>query len=241
MSQRDVSMKIYLLNGSPRKNWNTAKMCAAFAEGAQSVGAETEIVHLFDLDYKGCYSCFACKLKDGKNYGKCDYPDGIRELLQNVSAGDGVVFASPFYLGDLTASMRGFLERLFFAYHTYDKNQSIVAPKRLATAMIYTMGVPESCFQNSYVGATIQDPYFGEMSAGPIGFVEKWVGIVFTPPERICAFDTYQFDYEKYVYNASDVNAKIESLKTRFPKDLENARQAGIRMVEKIKATKREQ
>ena len=29
-------------------------------EGATSQGAETELIHLYELDYKGCRSCFAC-------------------------------------------------------------------------------------------------------------------------------------------------------------------------------------
>ena len=32
----------------------------------QAAGAETELVHLYDIDFKGCKSCFACKLKDSK-------------------------------------------------------------------------------------------------------------------------------------------------------------------------------
>ena len=30
-------------------------------EGAQAKGAETELVHLYGLSYKGCISCFGCK------------------------------------------------------------------------------------------------------------------------------------------------------------------------------------
>ena len=36
-------------------------------EGAASKGAKTELVHLYDLDYKGCTSCFSCKLVGGKS------------------------------------------------------------------------------------------------------------------------------------------------------------------------------
>ena len=55
-------MKIIALNGSPRKGWNTHQMLEAFLEGARAADAETEteLVHLFDLSYTGCRSCFAC-------------------------------------------------------------------------------------------------------------------------------------------------------------------------------------
>ena len=42
-------MKTIILNGSPRKNWNTAMMLKEAQKGAESVGAETEYVDLFDL------------------------------------------------------------------------------------------------------------------------------------------------------------------------------------------------
>ena len=42
-------MKVMLLNGSPRKNWNTALMLKEAQKGAESVGAETEYIDLFDL------------------------------------------------------------------------------------------------------------------------------------------------------------------------------------------------
>jgi multimeric flavodoxin WrbA len=46
-------------NGSPRKKWNTATLLERALEGAGSQGAKTELIHLYDIDYKGCISCFA--------------------------------------------------------------------------------------------------------------------------------------------------------------------------------------
>ena len=56
-------MKVIAFNGSPRKNWNTAMLLEKALEGAKSEGAETELIHLYDLNYNGCISCFACKTK----------------------------------------------------------------------------------------------------------------------------------------------------------------------------------
>ena len=57
--------KIVIVDGGPRKNMNTAQLLQRFAEGAKSVGEDIEVksVRLYDLDYKGCMSCMACKLK----------------------------------------------------------------------------------------------------------------------------------------------------------------------------------
>ena len=54
-------MKIIAINGSPRKNWNTARLLEAALGGARAQGAETKLYHLHDYDFKGCRSCFACK------------------------------------------------------------------------------------------------------------------------------------------------------------------------------------
>jgi hypothetical protein len=47
-------MNVIAFNGSPRKEWNTATLLKSALEGAASCGAQTELVHLYDLDYKGC-------------------------------------------------------------------------------------------------------------------------------------------------------------------------------------------
>ena len=54
-------MNVIAVNGSPRKKWNTATLLESVLQGARSKGAPCEMVHLYDLDYKGCISCFECK------------------------------------------------------------------------------------------------------------------------------------------------------------------------------------
>ena len=59
-------MKIIAFNGSPRKTCNTATLLNKALEGAVSQGAETELIHLYDLNYKGCISCLHVKPKTVK-------------------------------------------------------------------------------------------------------------------------------------------------------------------------------
>ena len=84
-------MKVIAVNGSPRKKWNTATLLEKAVEGAASQGAETEIVHLYDFEFKGCVSCFACKTKGGKNYGKCGHKDQLTPLLERIETVDGLI------------------------------------------------------------------------------------------------------------------------------------------------------
>ena len=77
-------MKVMAFNGSPRKKWNTATLLENALEGAASQGAKTELIHLYDLNFKGCISCFACKTKGGKSYGRCAVDDDLAPVLRNI-------------------------------------------------------------------------------------------------------------------------------------------------------------
>ena len=47
-------MKVIAFNGSPRKKWNTSTLLQKALEGSSSQGAETELIHLYDLNFNGC-------------------------------------------------------------------------------------------------------------------------------------------------------------------------------------------
>ncbi len=214
--------KIFIVNGSPRKNWNTAKMCKSFADGAGSKGAATQIINLYDIDFKGCISCFACKLKGGAYFGRCACRDGLTAMLEEIYHADGLVLASPIYLGDVTSSMRAFVERLIFPLLQYDERHSSIAPKRFKTAVIYTMNVSEDYFFNEYLGRKESDT---------LRCFESFIKRIFTEPQRLYAFDTYQFtDYDKYVVECFDKNKKAKQREEQFPKDLQAAYDAGALM-----------
>jgi multimeric flavodoxin WrbA len=82
-------MKVYAINGSPRKNKNTAtllqKALDGVKEAAKDKEIETEIINLYDFNYTGCKSCFACKRLEGKSYGKCVLKDDIQEVLEKFN------------------------------------------------------------------------------------------------------------------------------------------------------------
>lgn len=213
--------KIFIINDSPRKNWNTAKMCRSFADGANSKGIETEIINLYDFNFSGCRSCFACKLKDGKNFGKCSYPDEITPILEKISQGDGLVFASPIYFGEVTGVMRCFIERLMFPFFQYEEGYPSIAPKKFPTAVIYTMNITEELSNQMYPDM--------------MGRFEWAVETCFSKPVRICAYDTCQFsDYSKYAAKCFDPAHKKQQLEEQLPEDLQKAYDEGVKMAERI-------
>lgn len=215
-------MKIYAINGSPRKKWNTATMLEHFLEGAACAGAavETEMVHLFDLKYTGCISCYACQ-RSGPGYGKCAVKDDLQALLREIPLADGVVFGSPIYFHDITAQLRGFLERLVYQYISFEKGEGSLAPKPLPITMIYTMNVTEETMRRSDYEAVL-------------AHMEQYLGRVFqTRPERIFAFNTYQYkNYSDYQASRWNEREKAEWRKTQFPLDCQAAYAAGKRMAE---------
>ena len=112
-------MKAVLINGSPRKGWNTHQMIMKACEGARDAGAEVQEFDLYDLNFSGCRSCFACKVKGSKTEGGCSYPDDLKPVMDAVKEADVLVLASPVYLGQLSAQMNLFWERLMFANLSY--------------------------------------------------------------------------------------------------------------------------
>lgn len=98
-------VKIFGIDGGPRRGWNTETMLRKFLEGAASASdeVETEMVRLYDLNYKGCMSCYACQLDNEVTYGQCQVKDDIYDLLRRVPLSDGAVFGCPIYLHDMTA------------------------------------------------------------------------------------------------------------------------------------------
>ena len=99
-------VKALFINGSPRKNGNTAQLLKRAMDGAREAGAEVEMVNLYDrsLNYKGCMSCFACKLKGGKK-GVCSFKDDLQPILQKAVEADVLVCGSPNYCGYPSAAL----------------------------------------------------------------------------------------------------------------------------------------
>ena len=134
--------KIYAVNGSPRKNGNTAQLLQKALEGAASAGAEVKLIQLADLDFSGCRSCFACKKLANPSPG-CVLKDDLAETLKELLQADGIIMGSPIYFGAESGLYRNFLERLFFPMLRYTNPPSSRAEKRIDFGFIYTMNVPE--------------------------------------------------------------------------------------------------
>jgi multimeric flavodoxin WrbA len=215
-------MKVMAFNGSPRKEWNTATLLGKALEGAASQGAETELIHLYDLNFKGCVSCFKCKTMGGKSYGRCGVKDGLTPVLKRVEAADALILGSPIYFGTVSGEMRSFMERLLFPFLTYTLPPQSLFPKKMPAAFIYTMNVTAEMMQEwGY-----QDHFHKNQ-----GFLE----MVFGSSDFLLSFDTYQFkDYTKVLATRFDAAHKAKRRQEVFPQDCQQAFDLGAKLARKM-------
>lgn len=210
--------KIIVIDGGPRKTFNTTSMLQKFAEGVASVSSEIEVktVRLYGLDYKGCMSCMACKIK-GKASNICKFKDALTPVLEEIAEADGLVLGSPNYFGEVTAQMRAFLERLAFPWLSYN-DYSLTAPKRMPVVLVET--------QNGSENANNCNGY---------GTIEHCITQALGAPEKLFAYNTYQVkNYDNYELRGFSEPAKRQYREEHWEKDLQAAFDAGRRMAEQI-------
>ncbi len=199
-------MKTIVINASPRKKWNTAEVMEMAQKGAESVGAETEYINLYDLVFKGCRSCLICKQKE-KTKGKCYYNDDLAPLIERILQADTLLIGSPIYFGEPTSQFRALLERLIFCLMSYDDGTSYYTGK-VNVGLFYTMNAPRQFYEES-----MKD------SLSTVEFLFTYLnGEIKSYP--IC--DTLQVhDYSKYNMAGFSQEAKEKQLVLQYPRDLE--------------------
>ena len=213
-------MNVITVNGSPRKEWNTATLLQKALDGAASVGAQTEMIHLYDLNYKGCTSCFACKRKGG-HLGRCGMDDDLTEVLEKIIRCDVLLLGTPIYFSNITGEMLSFLERLFFSNMTYNVGHPSTFQGKLSSGFIYTMNIPLD---------TIAKLGYNALFCHYKSLLESLGG----PSEILVSNDTYQFDdYSKYEASMFSEEHKAQVREEQFPVDCRKAFEMGARLAGK--------
>lgn len=204
-------MKIIAINGSPRKTWNTAALLKEALAGAAAQGADTELIHLYDLNFKGCISCFACKRKQGV-HGKCALKDDLTKVLEQLEKADALIFGSPIYYMNITAALTALLERFLFAHSIYSLEIPTVFPRKIPSGFIYTMNATEKMFEELGVKQylTLRE-----------SMIAKTLG---KPVQSLYSGNTYQFsDYSRYESSMFSEADKARHRAEQFPLDCRKA------------------
>ena len=122
----DKKMKVLLINGSPKREGNTAVALREVAKTLEEEGIETELIQVGHLDIRGCIACGKCA-----SAGRCVFDDIVNEVNAKFEKADGLVIGSPVYFASPAGTMLSFLDRLFYSA-PFDKSMKVGAAVAVA-------------------------------------------------------------------------------------------------------------
>lgn len=105
-------MKILALLGSRNSKGQTARASESLLIGAKNKGAECEKIFLPTMKIERCRQCDENGWGICRTEGRCVIEDDLSILIDKIRGADLIVFATPVYFGDLSESIRAFLDRL---------------------------------------------------------------------------------------------------------------------------------
>lgn len=130
-----MGRKVLILNGSPRKNGNTAYLIGQAVAGIKEAhpDAEIEVVSLNAMKIHPCKACDACR-SEKKKEPYCPVPDDMAGLYPKVVQADAIVFANPIYWFSFPAQTKLFLDRL---YGLWNEKTHVLGGKTFALISVY--------------------------------------------------------------------------------------------------------
>lgn len=103
-------MKAIAFNASPRREGNTSILIKEVFKVLESNGFETELIELAGERIFPCQACGKCKIN--KNERCIIESDRVNEFIQKVKASHVLLLGSPVYFGDVTSTMKAFIDRV---------------------------------------------------------------------------------------------------------------------------------
>lgn len=131
---------VLILEGSPRRNGNSAILSEEFARGAEEAGCSVEIVRVCSKKIAGCLGCNACY----RNGGVCIQKDDMTEIREKMLAADVIVLASPIYFYSMTAQMKVVIDRTYAFYQKLEDKTFY---------FLITCGAPDVAFTKTMLAA----------------------------------------------------------------------------------------
>ncbi len=129
-----MAKRIIILNGSPRKNGNTAELIKSFIKGALEAGNTVAEFFLNEMDIHGCLGCFG----GGKNpESPCVQKDDMLKIYPEYQAADVVVLASPLYYWTVSGQLKTAFDRLFAVAEC---NKDYINPKKECVLLMAAEG-----------------------------------------------------------------------------------------------------
>lgn len=153
------------VSASPRRHGNSTALLRAALSGAEEAGAETALVRLDELSFRGCRACASCP-GDG-----CRQRDGFGAVHAALALADVWLLASPVYFDGVSGTLKTFYDRLYwFRRQGTEIQPRLRGPRRAAILLAY------------------EDPrneYYAEMAQRLANY---FPGFGEFPPGRVLAF-----------------------------------------------------
>lgn len=105
-------MQVLMVSGSRDRKGRTARVIEAIGKGVAKAGSSSEIIFLTEYNIERCRQCDNDGWGDCRREQRCIIEDDFDSIVAKIKAADVAVFANPVYFGDLSESMRAFLDRL---------------------------------------------------------------------------------------------------------------------------------
>jgi len=98
--------KIAAVFGSPRRGGNTAVLLRQAIKGARDAGAEISEIILRDLKMSACLEIYGCQKS-----GECAIKDDFQGVVEQLSASQGIMLASPIFFYSVSAQTKILMDR----------------------------------------------------------------------------------------------------------------------------------
>jgi multimeric flavodoxin WrbA len=151
--EKEMSMRILGIMGSPRRHSNTEILLDKALEAAGQAGAEIEKVLISKLKISPCLEIYAC-FKDGN----CTIRDDMQALYDKLLEADHIVFASPIFFYGVTGQAKAVIDRcqaLWARRHVLGMGKE---DKRLRRGLFISVGATRG--EKLFDGAVLTVKYF---------------------------------------------------------------------------------
>ena len=109
-------MQVLVINGSPKGRGNTYRVIEKLEQAVKKRERNIEFryLHLKDINLEMCKGCYAC-LSVGED--KCPLQDERYMIQEAMEKADGIIFATPVYVMNVTGLFKNFLDRFAYICH----------------------------------------------------------------------------------------------------------------------------
>ncbi len=103
------TMRVVAINGSARKDGNTAILAREVLSVLEKEGIRTGLIQLAGEDIRGCTACYRCMKELNRRCAIED--DVVNDCIARMDESEGVILASPTYFADVTPAMKALMDR----------------------------------------------------------------------------------------------------------------------------------